>query len=77
MITIGIFDMKNNFLELMNKVEAGEEVIIEDSGQQIAKIIPLKKLQKKRILGLERGKVIIHDDFNAPLADDIINRFYQ
>jgi prevent-host-death family protein len=71
-ITIGIFDVKNNFFELMNKVEAGEEVIIEDSGQQIAKIIPLKRLQKKRILGLERGNVIIHDDFNAPLADDII-----
>ena len=77
MITIGIFDVKNNFFELMNKVEAGEEVIIEDCGQQIAKIIPLKRLQKKRILGLERGRVIIHSDFNAPLADDIIDRFYQ
>jgi prevent-host-death family protein len=76
-ITIGILDVRNKFFELMNKVRAGEEVIIEDSGQQIAKIIPLKKLQKKRVLGLERGKVIIHDDFNSPLADDIINRFYQ
>ena len=77
MIAVEIHDAKVHFIELLYKVEAGEEVIIEDSGKQVAKIIPLNKGNKERILGLEKGKIKISNDFDAPLPEEILKEFYQ
>lgn len=37
--TIGAFDAKTHFSELLNRVEAGEEIIITRRGKPIAKIV--------------------------------------
>ncbi len=72
-----------NFDSLINKIDEiksimakGEEIILEDSGHPIAKIVPFH-LPKKRKLGGEAGKIWISEDFNDPLPEDILKEFYK
>ncbi len=57
--------------ELLKLVKAGHEVIIEDSQEGKAKLVPVAEAlnQGPRVLGLHEGQVWMSDDFNAPLPD--------
>jgi len=52
---------------LLAQVEAGEEVIIARSGEPIAKIVAIARQSKKRVLGADRGLIVISDDFDDPV----------
>ncbi|GAB1542861.1 hypothetical protein NUACC21_55350 [Scytonema sp. NUACC21] len=61
--------------ELLRRVLSGEEVIISQAGTPIARIVPITEQSLPRIPGLDRGKVQIAPDFDAPLPEDILNDF--
>ena len=65
----------NDFTELIHRVLSGEEVILSQAGTPVARISPYSAQKLPRIPGLDKGKVIIADDFNEPLPEDIINDF--
>ncbi|MEA2164936.1 MAG: hypothetical protein QOK37_3063 [Thermoanaerobaculia bacterium] len=68
MIQVNIGEAKVQFLRLLAKVEEGEEVIIARRGKPVAKIVAIKKKPaKNRVLGQDRGDVVIADDFDAPV----------
>ena len=77
MIEVNIKQVQNQFIDLLYKLESGEEIIIEDSGKQVAKIVPIPNKKSKRILGQEKGKIKISNDFNAPLSEIILKDFYK
>jgi prevent-host-death family protein len=45
MTTIGAFDAKTNLSALLDRVEAGEEIVITRHGKPIAKLSPIPKSQ--------------------------------
>ena len=55
---------------IRREVEAGEVVIIIESGKPVAKIVTIKQ-PKRRRLGEDIGKGWVADDFDAPLPDDL------
>ncbi len=67
MIEVSITEAKRQFSGLLAKVAEGEEVVITRRGVVIAKIVAVVKPPKKRVLGQERGKVVISDDFDDPV----------
>ena len=69
MIQVNIHDAKTHLSKLLNKVKEGEEVVIAKRNKPIAKLVPIKSLKVKRKLGGAEGKIIIADDFDAPLED--------
>lgn len=71
MIAVNISRINEQFPQLLRKVEAGEEIILEKFGKPIAKIIPFHK-EGKRTLGKEKGKVWMSDDFTDPLPAGIL-----
>ena len=71
-VQVNLSDAKSKLSELINKVIAGEEVIIAKSGKPVAKLVPLEKPIRDRKPGSAKGKLIISDDFDAPLPDDIL-----
>ncbi len=78
LMAFNIGKMERQFPSLVNKVEAGEEIIIEKSGKPIARIIPFHQREKgKRKLGLEKGNIWMSDDFTEPLPPDILKEFYK
>ncbi len=65
----------NDFTELIHRVLSREEVILSQAGTPVALISPYSDRKLWRIPGLDKGKVIIADDFNEPLPEEIINDF--
>lgn len=76
MASMSILEIEKQFPQIIHKVEAGEEIILEKSGQPIARIIPIKK-RGERILGREKGKIWMSDDFTAPLPHEMLKEFYK
>ena len=54
---------------------AGEEIVISKAGKPVARLVPFHKVRKKRVPGLDRGKVWIADDFDAPLPPELQTSF--
>ena len=50
----------------------GDEVVIEENGEPLAKVLPIEKPkeQKPRIAGLGKGTMKMSDDFDAELPDE-------
>ena len=54
--TVGAYEAKTHMSELLEKVEAGEEITITRHGTPIAKLVPVKKetSQEERLAAIER-----------------------
>ena len=48
----------------------GDEVVIEENGEPLARLLPIPRPEKKeRALGLREGQVWLSDDFDDELPD--------
>jgi prevent-host-death family protein len=72
---VNIHQAKTDLSKLVERAEAGEEIVIARAGKPAAKLVPLTGSRGRRRLGLLDGKFRIPDDFNAPLPDSIIRAF--
>lgn len=75
MDTVNIHEAKTQFSRLIERVCAGEEIIIARSGKPVARLAPLEQRRRPRRLGLLKGKIWVAKDFNAPLPDDLLDLF--
>jgi prevent-host-death family protein len=48
MITVGAFDAKTNLSALLDKVEAGEEVVITRHGKPVARLVSVQDIDRTR-----------------------------
>ncbi len=60
---------KTQLSALVERVAAGEEIIIAQAGMPMARLVPLDNARRDRKLG--STKIRIADDFDAPLPDEI------
>jgi len=74
MTTLNIHAAKTQFSRLIEEVEGGEEVIIAKAGKPVARLVPIDK-RAKRKLGLLAGRLMVPDDFDAPLPDEVLAAF--
>jgi prevent-host-death family protein len=72
---VNIHEAKTHLSRLIDEVEAGAEVTIAKAGRPVARLSPIRGKGRRRRLGILDGKFRIPDDFNAPLADDILDAF--
>ena len=74
---VNIHQAKTHFSRLLQRVAAGEEVVIARAGVPVARLVAVEpKKRKLRPLGMDEGRIWIADDFNAPLPDDLLKEFY-
>jgi len=69
MITLSIGDAQAQLPKLLTLVSEGNEVIISADNKPIAKIVPFSPLPKKRMAGLNKGKVKMGKGFDDPLPE--------
>jgi prevent-host-death family protein len=69
-----ISEAKAQLSALIEKVMAGEEVIIGKAGKPIARIVKYEASRQARKPGQLKGKIKIADDFDA-LPDDLAKAF--
>lgn len=61
-------EAKTTLSQLVDQVENGEEVVLARAGQPVARIVPIRAAERRR-LGAWKGRVRMADDFDAPLPD--------
>lgn len=75
MKTVNIHEAKTHLSRLLTRVVAGEEILIAKAGKVIARLVPVGSQRPERALGIDKGRVVISDDFDAPLPDDVLAGF--
>ena len=75
MESVNIHQAKTHLSRLLERVEAGEEIIIARNGRPIARLTGLGK--PKRAPGSRKGQITIRDDFYDPLPKEIEDSFYE
>jgi prevent-host-death family protein len=66
---VNIHEAKTHFSELLQRVLAGEEVVIAKSGKPVARLVAIKSKRAPRPLGTGKGDFVVPDDFDAPMPD--------
>jgi len=61
---------KTHLSRLLQRVEAGEEIVLARAGKPIARIVPIDQPRAERTAGRWRGQIRVADDFDSPLDDD-------
>jgi len=69
MTTVNVHEAKTHLSKLLARVQAGERIIIARAGKPVAELGPISERPAKRVLGLDKGKVFIHDDWDDPLPE--------
>ncbi len=65
---VTVEDAQARLVELLNLAQAGNEIIIAQGDQPVARLVAIAESKpKRRIAGLDRGKIWMSDDFDAPL----------
>jgi len=74
-MSYNVHEAKTHLSRLLDRVAAGEEVLIAKAGVPVARLVPVVLPVDVRPLGTESGRVFIADDFDAPLPADVLNSF--
>lgn len=71
-IQVNVLEAKTQLSRLLDRAEAGEEVIIARAGHPVARLVPIAAPQTEapRTLGALVGRGWIAEDFDAPLDED-------
>jgi len=72
---VNVHDAKTHLSKLLERVEKGEEVILARAGKPVAKLVPIVPARRPLRPGLMKGRMRIAADFDAPLPDDLLERF--
>ena len=65
---VNVRQARTHFSRLLQRVAAGEEITITRASKPIAKLIPFSPV-RKRPLGMDKGKVWVAEDFDAPIPE--------
>jgi prevent-host-death family protein len=74
MLMANISEAKAQLSALVERVMAGQEVIIGKAGKPVAKLVRYELTEKPRKPGALKGKITIADDFDD-LPDDVAEAF--
>jgi prevent-host-death family protein len=73
-------EARKRFSDVLDRIALGEEVVITDKGEPVAKLVPIPataKSRRKLRLGSAKGEFTVPDDFNDPLPKEIEDEFYK
>ena len=61
---VNVHEAKTHLSRLLERVEAGEEIVIGRAGKPVAKLIPYRATVAPRVPGAWKGRVRLADDFD-------------
>ncbi len=68
--------MKTNLKDYIDQVQSGEEIVIEQEGKPVARLVPYEVPSRQaRVPGLDQGLVQIGENFDAPLPGELGQAF--
>lgn len=70
-VVYNLYEAKSSLSQLVDRASSGEEIIIAKAGKPMAKLVAFPRSGVPRKPGGWEGKVVISDDFDAPLPEDL------
>ncbi|HUZ35292.1 MAG TPA: type II toxin-antitoxin system Phd/YefM family antitoxin [Streptosporangiaceae bacterium] len=67
--SVNVYEAKTHLSQLLERVAAGEEIVIARAGRPVARLVPLTKLVQRREPGAWRGMVRMPPDFDELPAE--------
>jgi len=67
--TVNIHEAKTHLSRLLERVQRGERITIAKAGRPIAVLVPLEASSGRRPMGMDRGRIVIHPNFDDPLPE--------
>lgn len=77
MTTVSVHEAKTHLSRLIEKVLAGEEVIVERNHKPVIKLVPVQPPKKKPLLGALKGQFELDDAFFEPLSEEDLSVWYD
>lgn len=71
MTMVSTHEAKTHLSRLLDEVLEGEDIVIARGSRPVARLVPFDGKKAERRAGCLKGKIRVHDDFDAPLPDDI------
>ena len=75
MTVVNIYDAKTQLSKLIEEAAAGNDVVIARGGKPVARLTRLGPSKRKLKFGVLKGKIKIAADFDAPLPNNVLERF--
>lgn len=68
--TYNIHAAKTHFSRLVERARRGERITIARDGVPVAMLVAIEpETPPRRPIGMDRGRIVIHDDFDDPLPE--------
>lgn len=77
MTEVSVHEAKTHLSRLLRRVAEGEEIVIANAGRPVARLVPVESARPSRRLGLDRDRVRIAEDFDAPLPEAVRGSFEE
>lgn len=71
---VNIHEAKTHFSRLVERAEAGEEILIGRAGRPVARLVPMSVRTQARLPGRWRGRVRLAPDFDTT-DPDLLDEF--
>lgn len=75
MSTVTVEELQQNPLAVLERVEAGESVVVTRADRPVVELRPVPAPSAKRPYALAKGEFVVPDDINDPLPPDILKAF--
>jgi len=69
-VIVNMHEAKTQLSKLVERARMGEDIVIAKDGTPVARLLPVTSTGQERPVGLYAGKVVLHEDFDAPLPDE-------
>ena len=76
MDTFNIHEAKTHLSKLIERVAAGEEIVIGKAGKPVAKLVPYTEKKEPRKPGAWKGKVWLAPDWDSEETNEEIARLF-
>jgi len=75
MSNVTVDEIQRDPLRYLQRVEAGEVLVIISSNKPIAELRPIASSKQLRPFGLCADEFTVPDDFDTPLPEDLLSAF--
>ncbi len=70
---VNVQEAKTHLSRLLERVAAGEEIVLARAGTPIARLVPVAVAPRRP--GRGEGRITVADDFDSPLPDELLDAF--
>ena len=73
--TVSFQEAKTHLARLLDRVSQSEVIIIAKAGKPVTRLVSVQERPEQRVLGSASGRIVVGEDFGAPLPEEVLESF--